>query len=242
MMEEEDSGGGIPEWVVTFGDMMSLLLTFFIMLVSLSEIKQEELFQAMVESMRQQFGHDTSSASLSPGKIRPRTAKLMQLASMGRAMRANIMQGGNKVKAPVGDEYKVENPRPGQRSTVGTVVYFDHGRNELTNKHKQQLLSARPQLGDKPQRIEVRGHTSRRPLADSSGELWDRDLAYARARAVADYLDEIGIKRSRIRIAVSGQHEPITDAVQPQALDKNDRVEVFLLDEIAESHRKGDAN
>ena len=47
MAEEEDSGGGIPEWVVTFGDMMSLLLTFFIMLVSLSEIKQEEKFQAI---------------------------------------------------------------------------------------------------------------------------------------------------------------------------------------------------
>ena len=40
-VRNEDQGGGIPEWVVTFGDMMSLLLTFFIMLVSLSEIKEE---------------------------------------------------------------------------------------------------------------------------------------------------------------------------------------------------------
>ena len=44
-VEQEDDGGGIPEWVVTFGDMMSLLLTFFIMLVSLSEIKEEETYQ-----------------------------------------------------------------------------------------------------------------------------------------------------------------------------------------------------
>ena len=42
---EEDPPMGIPEWVVTFGDMMSLLLTFFIMLVSMSEMKQEEKFQ-----------------------------------------------------------------------------------------------------------------------------------------------------------------------------------------------------
>ncbi len=31
-----DDGGGVPEWVVTFGDMMSLLLTFFIMLFFIS--------------------------------------------------------------------------------------------------------------------------------------------------------------------------------------------------------------
>ena len=53
-----DDGGGVPEWVVTFGDMMSLLLTFFIMLVSMSEVKEQERYQAMVDSIRQRFGHD----------------------------------------------------------------------------------------------------------------------------------------------------------------------------------------
>ena len=56
MAIEEEAGPGIPEWVVTFGDMMSLLLTFFIMLVSMSELKEDERYQAMVESFRQQFG------------------------------------------------------------------------------------------------------------------------------------------------------------------------------------------
>ena len=37
---EEDSVPGVPEWVVTYGDMMSLLLTFFIMLVSMSQLKE----------------------------------------------------------------------------------------------------------------------------------------------------------------------------------------------------------
>ncbi|MBL4886213.1 MAG: flagellar motor protein MotB, partial [Planctomycetaceae bacterium] len=35
---DDDEPPGVPEWVVTYGDMMSLLLTFFIMLVSLSEV------------------------------------------------------------------------------------------------------------------------------------------------------------------------------------------------------------
>ena len=67
MAAEEEDVMGIPEWVVTFGDMMSLLLTFFIMLVSLSEMKEEEKYQALVESMKQQFGHTKAQTSLIPG-------------------------------------------------------------------------------------------------------------------------------------------------------------------------------
>ena len=74
MDQEDDSGGGIPEWVVTFGDMMSLLLTFFIMLVSLSEIKEEQKYQAMVESMTKRFGYDSADAK--PG-ARPRPSHVM---------------------------------------------------------------------------------------------------------------------------------------------------------------------
>ena len=32
---------GVPEWVVTFGDMMSLLLCFFILLQMFSELKKD---------------------------------------------------------------------------------------------------------------------------------------------------------------------------------------------------------
>ncbi len=60
-MNDEPDEIGIPEWVVTFGDMMSLLLTFFIMLVSLSEIKEEETYQALVNSVQEQFGYEKHS-------------------------------------------------------------------------------------------------------------------------------------------------------------------------------------
>jgi len=100
-IEEDDDGGGVPEWVVTFGDMMSLLLTFFIMLVSLSEIKEEEKYQAMLESMTQRFGYASSEVSLAPGTAKPRNAAVSKLASAGRAMRLNTMRGGDRVQAPI---------------------------------------------------------------------------------------------------------------------------------------------
>ena len=72
MAIEEEPEPGIPEWVVTFGDMMSLLLTFFIMLVSMSEIKEEERFQAMLESMRRAIrARVVHQRRIVPGEIDP---------------------------------------------------------------------------------------------------------------------------------------------------------------------------
>ena len=36
---------GAPSWTVTFGDLMSLLLTFFVMLFSISEVKQNKVYE-----------------------------------------------------------------------------------------------------------------------------------------------------------------------------------------------------
>ena len=47
---------GAPRWVVTYGDMMSLLLCFFVMLVAMSEIKEEDKFKDVVQSMQEAFG------------------------------------------------------------------------------------------------------------------------------------------------------------------------------------------
>ncbi|VAX39948.1 Flagellar motor rotation protein MotB, partial [hydrothermal vent metagenome] len=54
---EEDEAPGVPEWVVTYGDMMSLLLTFFIMLVSLSEVVADQKYRAVLDSLQQYTGY-----------------------------------------------------------------------------------------------------------------------------------------------------------------------------------------
>lgn len=233
MAIEEEPEAGIPEWVVTFGDMMSLLLTFFIMLVSLSEIKEKDMYQAMVESLRRQFGHDTSTASLSPGRHTPRTAELAKLASQGRSQRAHLMNGGDKVKAPEGENPRVRIIRPGSQVNTGTVVYFPEFQAELTDSIRRDLQKEATEIGGKPQKIEVRGHTSQRPLPSDSPYRDAWDLAYARARAVKEFLVSLGINPDRIRVSVAADQEPIYRGTDPEKLKQNARVEVFLLDELA---------
>ena len=51
-------GGGAPKWMVTYGDLMSLLLTFFVLLLSFSQIKVEDFDEALASIRREIFFMD----------------------------------------------------------------------------------------------------------------------------------------------------------------------------------------
>ncbi|OHB67125.1 MAG: flagellar motor protein MotB [Planctomycetes bacterium RBG_13_63_9] len=229
---EEEPEAGVPEWVVTFGDMMSLLLTFFIMLFSMSEIKEKELYQAMMEAMRRRFGYQQSTASMMPGPTKPRNSLMAELASLGRALREHTLDGGDRVHAPVGDYPRVQSIQKGDHTTRGGVVFFAEGSAELTEKSKQILHTVAEVIGGKAQKIEIRGHTSTKPLSADSPFKDHWDLAYARCRSVKDYLVKLGIDPKRIRLDVAADNEPRHTTPDPLLLKQNARVEIFMLDEI----------
>ena len=230
---EEEESPGVPEWVVTFGDMMSLLLTFFIMLMSMSEVKEEQRYQAMIDSLRKRFGHENAMISVIPGKVTPRNSALERLASMGRSRRVDIMKGGAKVKAPVGESPLVMQTPASERSTTGGIIYFPDGGWQLGEKQKRTLQNIAKTLGGKPQKIEIRGHTSNKPLPEGSPFRDHWDLAYSRCNEAREYLVKIGINPRRIRIAVAASNELRHTGNDPLLARENSRVEIFMLTELA---------
>jgi chemotaxis protein MotB len=233
-MVDDDPPAGVPDWVLTYGDMMSLLLTFFIMLVSMSELKQDDKFQGVAESLHQQFGYDSTPMSLVPGEIRPRNSSLAELAVAGRTARKQTLESGqNKQRSTAGDNHQVRIVRPGTRTTIGTVIPFPEESSELTASAQEDLRQVGEALRGKPQKIEVRGHTSLRPAATSEQVRDNWDLAYERARVTMQFLiDDLEILPERIRMSVAGPHEPVHIGGGRESVSENPRVEVFLLDEV----------
>ena len=82
-----------PEWVITYADMVTLLLTFFVMLASLSEINREGSYQDLVESVQGRFGIK-GAPSLQQGSLRPRNAAMASLAIGARKLRSEMLQEG----------------------------------------------------------------------------------------------------------------------------------------------------
>ncbi|TWU50810.1 Motility protein B [Rubripirellula tenax] len=234
-MDQEEDVIGIPEWVVTFGDMMSLLLTFFIMLVSLSEIKEEETYQALVDSMQQQFGYAKTLDALAPGDSRPRSTAFKPLATTGRAKKKDTANGGVPEKAPTGEEPLVRIIRPGQVTAVGSVVFFEIGSDRLSKSTESVLTDLAVQMRGKPQKIEVRGHVSAEYAARTEGTEEAVMLGIRRAAAVQRFLTRnTELNPNRFRISSAAASEPMSSSGRGNSVSQNSRVEVFMLDETVD--------
>lgn len=229
---QDDDGGGVPEWVVTYGDMMSLLLTFFIMLVSLSELKAEEKFRVMLESIRESFGYTTGQAA-APGKSF-QSARPSFRPMSGRPGRPDQNQGGSQDKAPDGPHITVQRFREGTVHTIGGAVYFEPFQADLREEEKVKLDRVAEALAGKRNKIEVRGHTARVPLPSGSPFAGKWELGFARATVVLNYLTEQGIERERFRVSVAADTEPVVRAREEARRRFNRRVEVFMLDFFSE--------
>ena len=89
---EDDAPPGVPAWVVTYGDMMSLLLTFFIMLVSMSELKDEGKNRAALNSMKEIFGPMAGTSGVTGRTFNDRSA-LEHMSSKSEKKKTGIEKG-----------------------------------------------------------------------------------------------------------------------------------------------------
>jgi len=234
-MDDEDEGGGIPEWVVTFGDMMSLLLTFFIMLVSLSEVKEKERYQLMVDTLQRRLGHATAADITMRGTNQQRNDKIAVGALAGRAMRKDSMRGGKKREAPEGDDVLVRISPFAKQTNSQLTVTFQRGGYTLSKAERQRIEDQKGMFGGKPHKIAIRGHTGPSEFSGAPDNDEHRDLSFRRARTVHLVLLEMGVEKDRMLLTSLGPTAPLSPDNDPIERKKNPRVEIILLDQTVES-------
>lgn len=232
----DDDVPGVPEWVVTYGDMMSLLLTFFIMLVSLSEVVAEKKYRAILEAL-QEYGAYAGGAPAPPGKNFPANSLVEKLESLGSYTNEEDGRGGVKRPGVEGDSLRVKRTRDGTPQMVGEVILFEPGKATFPPSEENKLLLIAAELAGKPNKISIRGHVGTPESLDGSEN--DADsveefrkkmlLSYKRARVVWSFLRREGIDKDRMRLTAVGDAEPGEPSADQTANHPN-RVEVIILD------------
>ena len=215
--------------------MMSLLLTFFIMLVSLSEVVADEKYRAVMEALHSYLGYSMAPAAPA-GKNFPLNSLASRLETLG-AFSNDIPKeergtGGVTVEATQGTQLRVFRAREGTAITVGGELAFKKGMADILPNVDEIIIKIAEKLAGKPNKIEIRGHTSPGEVSQIEGED-DIHLSYRRARAVADRLVELGVKSHRMRISAAGDSEPIDDIGDEGTADHN-RVSILVLDTYAD--------
>lgn len=228
---------GLPEWIMSYADMITILMAFFVVMYSMAPTGEAtERQEEVMKSLREQFGPKWSGMmALGPGPYVQIDSPLGKLETAGSREKGNNKRGvGSKKLRPI-ENRQPASLRPGSQPSVGGTIYFDDDSTQISPSQQKALAGAIREIGGKALRVEVRGHTSRRLPGDASKYRDNWDLAYERARNVMDYLVKSGIDPKRIRLAVAADNEPLNNRAHATGRGKSARVEIYMLNELVDS-------
>lgn len=214
--EECECEEGAPAWVVTFGDLMSLLLTFFVLLLSFSRMDDDE----------EQEGSVSNDASESGGA----ESDLESLAAAAASL-ADALEGSLE------NALDVEEDATGYIIRLDGSAVFDQGQGTLRPEGVLLLRALQPAVLGFGGEILVEGHTDDKPFPGRGPGVDDGNwqLSYDRAHSVVRHLHEqLGIGLSRIGVVARGPSRPRASNKTEEGRAQNRRVEIVLLKPMGE--------
>ena len=225
----------VPGWVVTYGDMMSLLLTFFILLLSFSTISQKEFNEAL-SSLQGAFGVLPKYNGLMTLIPKPPRKQGEQVERLARQLQREMQVMGKDKDIEV--QYDKEG---GLKIVMPNQVLFDTAKADLKPEAVPVLQAVANMLGElEGVMFEVRGHTDSRPLISSARFRDNYDLSYGRADAVARWLNAAGrIPLEQFEIISCGPSQPVAANDTEEGQQQNRRVEIFVRG-VADSSKIGE--
>jgi len=239
------SGGA---WKVAYADFVTAMMAFFMVMWLTGQSPQVK--EAIAGYFQDPWGTSseyTAPASLLPSEMHGHVLSqdMPQKIAPGTKPGAADSDGHDPdaaAKSRWAQQRRVHFLQNSDRTMPALVVPFDESSAELSVEGKAQLDRLIPNLVGKLNKVEIRGHSTRRPLPSESPyrDLWQ--LCYARCLAVMQYFEDHGIEADRLRLSQSAAYEPLTSRIETALQNENARVEVFLLDEMAtERPGTGDA-
>ncbi len=231
-LPQEEVEEGAPLWVVTFGDLMSLLMCFFVLLLSFSEMDRKK-YKMVSGSMAQAFGIQREK----PVFESPRGQKMIAKEFDQAVMITKIEESIKPIIDEIKNEYEelkdaVELEVGEDKVTIRMMgeTTFDTGKAELHPAFGPLLEKIGAVLSQTKGEIIIAGHTDNVPL---SGGLFGSNLGLSMARAgsVAEYLlRTTSIDPKRLSTMGFGEYRPLTSNNTVQGRRKNRRVEIIVSD------------
>ncbi len=239
-----ESGGG-ANWMDTYGDMVTLLLCFFVMLYSMSSVDAEK-YAALAESFNPDANPDATHVPVNP-TTEPDTP-LTPPPTVEEAAQAMDQLYEDLVdffiEEDMGSNVSISKGSGYVFISFHDAIFFDGNSYTLRDEGKLVLDRVAESIGDISNTvnvIEILGHTARVDSEDANIISTDRYLASNRATSVTVYLQQKGvIDPSRLVSIGYGEWRPIGDNAEAEGQASNRRVELVISGYNAESIDKDD--
>jgi chemotaxis protein MotB len=225
----------VPDWVVTFGDMMSLLLCFFILLQMFSELKRDHEYQRVVTAIKEAFGY-AGGIGVLPVDDPPLRSLVEVLETMAmKNNREQVNVSSNQEPGIDGPQMRVTKIREGIVFTIGGPSTFDPLSAEVKDSVQAELKQLATLLAGRNNKIEIIGHAAAKYIPPDCPWRSLDHLSYQRAENVKDILLQCGLDDRVFRLQAVGMREPVRPrAIEPEDAAENRRVEIILTEILVE--------
>ncbi|MFH1218138.1 MAG: flagellar motor protein MotB [Pseudomonadota bacterium] len=213
---------GAPAWMCTFADLMSLLMCFFILLLSFSVMDAQKYYK-VAGSMKDAFG--TQKEVVAPLPMQGQKMVSPTFESVPLHVQIKVAKAFSEELA--GGEVEADYTSKGLILRVKGNIAFDSGRAII----KQDFLPFLDKLGKLVQEmdlaIEVSGHTDNVPLKPGiSSYKSNWSLSAARAVGVVEYwTDKMKISPEKLSAVGFADGQPLAVNDSEEGRASNRRVE-----------------
>ena len=223
---------GAPEWMTTYGDMVTLLLTFFVMMYTTAEVDGSKL--KLIIAAFSGLGVLSGGNTLQSGELAELGNNIMSLPSMekGRALdkarKRAVSQFQPEIKS---NKVRITEDERGLIISLAADSFFRPASAEVDiEAAREALQKASSLLISLPERtFRIEGHTDSAPT-DPAGP-WETnwELSTARATNVLHYLVDFGVQENQFQVAGFADTEPIASNETPEGRAYNRRVDIIIL-------------
>jgi chemotaxis protein MotB len=248
-------------WAIPYGDLITLLLAFFVVMYSMSSINEDKyrvLSDSLVAAFRgtpttptpvhfenSERGPDQQAGSVSVGRSRQAAASE---ANRIRALQAQksqnppgdpaaLVQMASAVKEALQDlidagSVRVRESEMWLEIEINADILFPSGIAQTTKESAPILDRLATILAPFPNAIRVEGHTDTRPISTAVfPSNWE--LSAARAANVVQRFTRAGVDPLRMEVTGLGEYHPVASNETAEGRDRNRRVTVVVLQESA---------
>jgi len=226
----------MPEWLATFGDLMSLLLCFFVLLLSMSTMdakKVKEAIGSLAGALSVLEGGTQTEVSrnriqkATPIEKTDETAQTVNRLSRAIAEFKQFTAGGK------GPQITMEEGEEGFFIRLPADITFAPGSAQINNQDSllflKRIAIIIKEYLPKNIDIQVRGYSDNQPPPKNSPYRDNWELSAARALSVLKILIKDGVNPKQLSAAAYGQYHPIASNNTPEGRAKNRRVEIWFF-------------
>jgi chemotaxis protein MotB len=230
---EEEPKRDPNEWALAYGDMITLLMTFFVLIIAMSSPKSDEAEMTMKK-------HSGTGDNLGVAELKDSGLFEDKVKS-----KTKIMVDADDLPPPISDldliredlvVFMTENDlfnvvdlmktKEGFMIRIMADILFDSGETTLKVENIYLLDKISELLSVIPNNVRIDGHTDDRYTDDNDA---GNRLSIARASRVCDYvIEEEMLATARFGVAGFGRHRPLRSNSNERNRAKNRRVEIII--------------